>query len=275
MLPLFKWRCVWGCVWINLLWRQLEMRFFVFTNGQAHNLVRTLLGCGISQRNSWICYPESPCSNLSAIVRQHKIFNWTNPERRWVQLQRRSCWPFWHFNRYHPFHSLLGDYLYWTDWHRRRIERMRVGQRASREVLRDQLPDLMGIKATSLKRPPGTNACAVNNGGCSHLCLYTPQVRPDHYLCIFQPHAAFNCSIAEYVTVFPVVVTSSRLLVLIRGFVLCYCVCHTEILPVPSQLCLPLITKQWVISVGIFQEVKTVVVCCNVYWPSSCFAYLV
>lgn len=43
--------------------------------------------------------------------------------------------------------SLLGDYIYWTDWQRRSIERVHK-RSAEREVIIDQLPDLMGIKAT-------------------------------------------------------------------------------------------------------------------------------
>lgn len=43
--------------------------------------------------------------------------------------------------------TLLGDYVYWTDWQRRSIERVHK-RTAEREVIIDQLPDLMGLKAT-------------------------------------------------------------------------------------------------------------------------------
>ncbi|KAL6038747.1 hypothetical protein STEG23_008240, partial [Scotinomys teguina] len=70
--------------------------------------------------------------------------------------------------------TLLGDYVYWTDWQRRSIERVHK-RSAEREVIIDQLPDLMGLKATSVHRVIGSNPCAEENGGCSHLCLYRPQ----------------------------------------------------------------------------------------------------
>lgn len=70
--------------------------------------------------------------------------------------------------------SLLGDYIYWTDWQRRSIERVNKRSGQARELIIDQLPDLMGLKAVNVKKAEGTNPCATYNGGCSHLCLFTP-----------------------------------------------------------------------------------------------------
>lgn len=50
--------------------------------------------------------------------------------------------------------TLLGDYIYWTDWQRRSIERVHK-RTAEREVIIDQLPDLMGLKATYVNQTFG------------------------------------------------------------------------------------------------------------------------
>lgn len=50
--------------------------------------------------------------------------------------------------------TLLGDYIYWTDWQRRSIERVHK-HRAEREIIIDQLPDLMGLKATRVTKAFG------------------------------------------------------------------------------------------------------------------------
>lgn len=50
--------------------------------------------------------------------------------------------------------TLLGDFIYWTDWQRRSIERVHK-VKASRDVIIDQLPDLMGLKAVNVAKVVG------------------------------------------------------------------------------------------------------------------------
>lgn len=45
--------------------------------------------------------------------------------------------------------SLLGEFLYWTDWQRRTVERAHKVT-AERTVIIDQYPDLMGLKVSLL-----------------------------------------------------------------------------------------------------------------------------
>lgn len=50
--------------------------------------------------------------------------------------------------------TLLGDFIYWTDWQRRSIERVHK-HTAEREVIIEQLPDLMGLKAAYVREAFG------------------------------------------------------------------------------------------------------------------------
>ncbi|KAK4886602.1 hypothetical protein RN001_002873 [Aquatica leii] len=68
--------------------------------------------------------------------------------------------------------SLMGDYLYWTDWQRRAIDRAHKVSGGNREIIIDQMANVMGLKAVRLGEVRGSNVCGNDNGGCSHICLY-------------------------------------------------------------------------------------------------------
>lgn len=77
----------------------------------------------------------------------------------------------------HPFGlSVFGNWVYWTDWQRRTIERADKNTGLSREILIDHLPDIMGIKATSnySSLTSSDNSCHIDNGNCSQLCFFMP-----------------------------------------------------------------------------------------------------
>ena len=42
--------------------------------------------------------------------------------------------------------------MYWTDWQKRRIERVNKITGLERKIIREQLPDLMGLKAVNVKK---------------------------------------------------------------------------------------------------------------------------
>ncbi len=87
----------------------------------------------------------------------------------------------------HPFGlSILGDFIYWTDWQELTVERAIKNSGENRTVLVGHLQDLMSVQAARTSPDPRIkNACSNNNGGCSHLCLAVPSGRvcacPDGY----------------------------------------------------------------------------------------------
>ena len=48
-----------------------------------------------------------------------------------------------------------GDYIYWTDWHRRTVERVDKLTGKQRSIIVDQLPDVMGLTAVNMSAPTG------------------------------------------------------------------------------------------------------------------------
>ncbi|XP_048343554.1 LOW QUALITY PROTEIN: prolow-density lipoprotein receptor-related protein 1 [Sphaerodactylus townsendi] len=78
----------------------------------------------------------------------------------------------------HPFGlAVYGDYIFWTDWVRRAVQRANKYMGSDMKHLRIDIPQQpMGIIAVA----NDTNSCEmslcrVNNGGCQDLCLPTPK----------------------------------------------------------------------------------------------------
>ncbi|KAJ3659363.1 hypothetical protein Zmor_011053 [Zophobas morio] len=68
--------------------------------------------------------------------------------------------------------TLMGDFLYWTDWQRRSIDRANKDTGGHREVILDQVANVMGLRAINLTDVSGRNLCYINNGDCSQFCFY-------------------------------------------------------------------------------------------------------
>ncbi|XP_060782751.1 low-density lipoprotein receptor-related protein 5 [Neoarius graeffei] len=96
----------------------------------------------------------------------------------------------------HPFGlTQYRDFIYWTDWNLRSIERADKRSGQNRTVVQGQLEYVMDILVFHSSRQDGSNQCSHNNGNCAHLCLATPsgaQCRcASHYT--LQPNG-HNCS---------------------------------------------------------------------------------
>ncbi|KAG7267428.1 hypothetical protein CRUP_021333 [Coryphaenoides rupestris] len=75
----------------------------------------------------------------------------------------------------HPFGlTQYQDYIYWTDWSQRSIERANKTSGRNRTVIQGHLDYVMDILVFHSSRQGGWNACAAANGHCSHLCLAVP-----------------------------------------------------------------------------------------------------
>ena len=75
----------------------------------------------------------------------------------------------------HPFGlTQYQDYIYWTDWSERSIERANKTSGQNRTIIQGHLDYVMDILVFHSSRQGGWNACASTNGHCSHLCLAVP-----------------------------------------------------------------------------------------------------
>ena len=74
--------------------------------------------------------------------------------------------------------TLYEDFVYWADWTTKTIERANKNNGQNRTRIQGQLNYIMDILVFHSSRQAGRSPCAVNNGGCSHLCLGTPSMIP-------------------------------------------------------------------------------------------------
>eukprot|EP00079_Xenopus_tropicalis_P012610 XP_002939758.2 PREDICTED: prolow-density lipoprotein receptor-related protein 1 [Xenopus tropicalis] len=72
--------------------------------------------------------------------------------------------------------TLFEDYIYWTDWETKSINRAHKTTGANKTMLISTLHRPMDIHIYHLYRQPDVpnHPCKMNNGGCSNLCLLSP-----------------------------------------------------------------------------------------------------
>ncbi|XP_054269003.1 low-density lipoprotein receptor-related protein 4 [Macrosteles quadrilineatus] len=74
----------------------------------------------------------------------------------------------------HPYGLVIvGSHIYWTDWETEALHRADKNNGSDRTVIRSDLRGLMDIRSIQTDNV-AENACGVDNGGCSHLCLRSP-----------------------------------------------------------------------------------------------------
>ncbi|XP_072376430.1 low-density lipoprotein receptor-related protein 4 [Diabrotica undecimpunctata] len=91
---------------------------------------------------------------------------------------------------FHPFSLTQYDkYLYWTDWVQKTVKRAEKFTGRDQIIVRPQLDAAMGITMVTSSRQEGFNPCAVDNGGCTHLCLF----KVKNYTCACPDKADPSC----------------------------------------------------------------------------------
>nr|XP_019967504.1 PREDICTED: low-density lipoprotein receptor-related protein 6-like [Paralichthys olivaceus] len=76
----------------------------------------------------------------------------------------------------HPFAlTLYEDTLFWTDWNTHSIHSCQKQTGTEQRIVHSDIFSPMDIHVFSPKRQPLLNSpCSLKNGGCSHLCLLSP-----------------------------------------------------------------------------------------------------
>ncbi|XP_037029978.1 low-density lipoprotein receptor-related protein 4 isoform X2 [Bradysia coprophila] len=107
----------------------------------------------------------------------------------------------------HPFGvALSGPYIYWTDWFNKSVFRAPKTGSAIGVEIRHGLRAALDIRSVSQHRQPfDVHPCSIDNGGCSHLCLFKGQSydcacpdKPDGRTCKLKKDIAVLLSDVDY-----------------------------------------------------------------------------
>ena len=104
------------------------------------------------------------------------LFTLTSNAETFLQISLKflkKCWNYMHNDVFNRFKSsttqqfvtflhicfasaFLGDFIYWTDWHRRSIDRINKHDASQHTLIIEELPDLMGLQAIHRHHSPDT-----------------------------------------------------------------------------------------------------------------------
>ncbi|XP_014255223.1 low-density lipoprotein receptor-related protein 4 [Cimex lectularius] len=68
--------------------------------------------------------------------------------------------------------TLYGEHIIWADFHKKKVQMADAMTGRDQTALRGTISDVTGICAVTPERQQGHNPCAVENGYCTHLCLF-------------------------------------------------------------------------------------------------------
>ncbi|RZF33205.1 hypothetical protein LSTR_LSTR009750 [Laodelphax striatellus] len=140
--------------------------------------------------------------NGLAIDRPSERLYWNDGNKHWIMScdltgkNKRAILT----NVPHPYGLVIvGSHVYWTDWNTQALHRADKINGKESIVIRSNLTGLMDIRSVQVDNV-AENACGINNGGCSHLCLREPsgyscecptgiKIGEDKRTCGYQPDA--------------------------------------------------------------------------------------
>ena len=118
------------------------------------------------QRLYWL---EAKLGYIAAI-------DWTGSNRKTIYVGDQTTLP-------QPFSiTISAEVLFWTDWETNSLYAYNMTQDVVEKIkVRGKLSPMDIRVFEPTRQPRSSSPCAVNNGGCSHLCLAAPY--PPHYTC--------------------------------------------------------------------------------------------
>lgn len=119
---------------------------------------------------------EVRAQGLTLDFTENRLF-WTNSDQKTIEsanLDGTKRTVIISENLSNPYGlTVYEGFVYWSDWENNSIEKANKLDGSNRTLVHTHLEDVVDVVIYHNSRQIGWNPCAVNNGGCSHLCLAT------------------------------------------------------------------------------------------------------